>query len=109
MTKEESRSWPNLSESEQIPPDLSEGRPRVAKSELRNTRKLSDLGNFGIFFSICWSNRVARVLKTETRHSTHRSRVSEYKNRHRLPEVSDLVERVGSGRFGRVFGLLRQP
>ena len=50
LTKEESRSWLNLSESKQIPSDLSKGRPRVAGSELRNTRKSSDLGNFGIFF-----------------------------------------------------------
>ena len=49
--KEESRSWPDLSGSEQIPPDLSEGRPRLAGSELRNTRKSPDLGNFGIFLA----------------------------------------------------------
>ncbi|XP_030959259.1 ras-related protein SEC4-like [Quercus lobata] len=34
---------------------------------------------------------VARVSETETRHSTRRSRVSENRNRHRPPEVSDLA------------------
>ena len=49
--KEESRYWPDLSESEQIPSDLSEGRPRVAGSELRNTKTSLDLGNFGLFLA----------------------------------------------------------
>ena len=89
--KEESRSWPDLSESEQIPPDLSEGRPRVAESELRNTRKSPELRKFWHFFSICRSDRVARVSETETRHSTRRSRVSENRNSHQPPEVSDLA------------------
>ena len=35
--KEDIRSWLDLSEFEQITPDLSEERPRVAESELRNT------------------------------------------------------------------------
>ena len=34
--KKKSRSWLDLSEFEQITPDLSEGRSRVAGSELRN-------------------------------------------------------------------------
>ena len=91
LTEKESRSWLDLSEFEQIPSDLSKGRPRVAESELRNTRKSPDLGNFGIFFSICWSDWVARVLETKTRHSTRRSRVLEDRNRHQPPEVSDLA------------------
>ena len=36
--KEEIRSWSDLSEFKQITADMSEGRSRVAGSELRNTR-----------------------------------------------------------------------
>ena len=78
----------------------------MAGSELRNTRTSLDLGNFGPFFSICRSDRVAWVLETETRHSTRRSWVSEVKTHHRWPEVSDLAV---TGRFGRVSGLFGQP
>lgn len=63
----------------------------MAGSELRNTRKSPDLGNFGIFFSICQLDQVARVFETETCHSAHKSRVEEVRTCHRPPEVSDLA------------------